>query len=99
MGRMLIEGLRTDSLYIGTTGIRVSQMLSGLIVIVCIIMMIILLIKHMKNPKPIEGVDFFVEPVPFLKKNREKFEKAKAEAEKETNTKEESKEQENVHKD
>ena len=26
-GRMLIEGLRTDSLYIGSTGIRVSQLL------------------------------------------------------------------------
>lgn len=27
-GRMLIEGLRTDSLYIGSTGIRVSQLLA-----------------------------------------------------------------------
>ncbi len=29
-GRMLIEGLRTDSLYIGNTGIRVSQLLAGI---------------------------------------------------------------------
>ena len=28
LGRMLIEGLRTDSLYIGSTGIRVSQLLA-----------------------------------------------------------------------
>ena len=27
-GRMFIEGLRTDSLYIGSTGIRVSQLLA-----------------------------------------------------------------------
>lgn len=32
-GRMLIEGLRTDSLYIGSTGIRVSQLLAALTVI------------------------------------------------------------------
>ena len=30
-GRMLIEGLRTDSLYIGSTGIRVSQLLGFLL--------------------------------------------------------------------
>ena len=29
-GRMFIEGLRTDSLYIGSSGIRVSQLLAGL---------------------------------------------------------------------
>ncbi len=30
LGRVWIEGLRTDSLYIGSTGIRVSQLLAGL---------------------------------------------------------------------
>lgn len=34
LGRMWIEGLRTDSLYIGSTGIRVSQLLSlGLVLL------------------------------------------------------------------
>ncbi|MBO2517824.1 MAG: prolipoprotein diacylglyceryl transferase, partial [Clostridiales bacterium] len=33
LGRSVIEGLRTDSLYIGNTGIRVSQALSILLVI------------------------------------------------------------------
>lgn len=33
LGRMFIEGLRTDSLYIGSTGIRVSQMLAALLFI------------------------------------------------------------------
>lgn len=34
LGRMWIEGLRTDSLYIGSTGIRVSQALSLVMVLV-----------------------------------------------------------------
>ena len=33
LGRVWIEGLRTDSLYLGATGIRVSQLLSALLVI------------------------------------------------------------------
>lgn len=98
IGRMIIEGMRTDSLYIGNTGLRVSQILSAVIVIVCAALMIILLIKNMKNPKPIEGVDYFIEPVPFLKKNREKLaaERAKAQADE---AKTDSEEQEDVHKD
>lgn len=31
--RVIVEGLRTDSLYIGHTGIRVSQLLSGILII------------------------------------------------------------------
>ena len=39
IGRTLIEGLRTDSLYIGSSGIRVSQLLSIILVIVgCVIL-------------------------------------------------------------
>lgn len=98
IGRMIIEGMRTDSLYIGDTGLRVSQVLSAVIIIVCTTLMIILLIKNLKNPKPIEGVDYFIEPAPFLKKNREKLaaEQAKVQADE---TKTDSKEQEDVHKD
>ena len=33
LGRVWIEGLRTDSLYIGSTGIRVSQLLSAVLVL------------------------------------------------------------------
>lgn len=60
-GRAIIEGLRTDSLYIGDTGLRVSQLLSMAIVVVSAVLLIINLIKVKKNPKPIEGVDFFSE--------------------------------------
>ena len=34
LGRMFIEGLRTDSLYIGSTGIRVSQLIAGVFFVV-----------------------------------------------------------------
>ncbi len=92
IGRMIIEGLRTDSLYIGDTTLRVSQVLSGAIVIVCSVLMIIMIVKYTKNPQPIEGVDYYIEPVPFLKKNREKL----ANAQQEENAQEVT---EDVHKD
>ncbi len=63
-GRMIIEGFRTDSLYIGNSTIRVSQLLSALIVIASLTALIILLRKFKKNPKPIEGIDYFPDDVP-----------------------------------
>ena len=59
LGRMFIEGLRTDSLYIGSTGIRVSQLLSAAIVLVCGVILVGMLIKVKKHPVKIEGVDYF----------------------------------------
>ena len=41
LGRAWIEGLRTDSLYIGNTGIRVSQALSIVLVIVTLVILIV----------------------------------------------------------
>lgn len=72
IGRTIIEGMRTDSLYIGDTGLRVSQLLSLAIVIVCSVLLVVFLAKFMKNPKPIEGVDYFIEPVPFFKSSKKK---------------------------
>lgn len=76
-GRTVIEGLRTDSLYIGSTDIRVSQLLSAVAAVVCAVLMVVFLIKYTKHPKPIEGIDFYVEPVPFFKSNRKKAEETK----------------------
>ena len=42
LGRVWIEGLRTDSLYIGSTGIRVSQLLAGLSFVVAVGVMLYL---------------------------------------------------------
>ena len=58
-GRAIFEGLRTDSLYIGSTDIRVSQVLSLEIVAVCAIILVVKLVKNHKNPQPIEGIDYF----------------------------------------
>ena len=57
--RMIVEGMRTDSLYVGSTDLRVSQLLSMIIMIVCLSMLILLTVKYTKHPKPIEGVDYF----------------------------------------
>jgi phosphatidylglycerol---prolipoprotein diacylglyceryl transferase len=40
IGRFLIEGLRTDSLYVGNTNLRVSQLLSAILVIIGIILFV-----------------------------------------------------------
>lgn len=60
-GRMIIEGFRTDSLYIGNSTIRVSQPLSAAIVLVSLTLLIILTVKYKKNPQPVDGVDFYLE--------------------------------------
>lgn len=57
--RTVVEGLRSDSLYIGSTNIRVSQVISFAMVIVCGALLCALLVKYTKNPKPIEGIDYF----------------------------------------
>ena len=57
IGRFWIEGLRTDSLYIGTTGIRASQVLSLLLVILADVILIV------KTKKPFEKSDLYVNRV------------------------------------
>lgn len=47
-GRMLVEGLRTDSLYLFNTGIRVSQLVAGLSFVIAGVLLLInrFVIKH-----------------------------------------------------
>ena len=59
--RAVVEGFRTDSLYIAGTTIRVSQLLSAVLALVCLVILICLLVKFKKHPKPIDGVDYFME--------------------------------------
>lgn len=40
LGRMFIEGLRTDSLYMGSTNLRVSQLLAAICVLVAVVLLI-----------------------------------------------------------
>ena len=49
MGRSVIEGLRTDSLYIGSTGIRVSQLLALVTAVIGLILMAACLKKNVKT--------------------------------------------------
>lgn len=66
LGRMFIEGLRTDSLYIPGTEIRTSQALALLIFVFCLAMLIFFMIK--KPTKPL-----------YVKVNEEKPEAEKTE--------------------
>lgn len=50
--RMVVEGLRTDSLYIANTSIRVSQLLSAIIVVVALVFFITFMIKCKNNKLP-----------------------------------------------
>lgn len=70
--RAVVEGLRTDSLYIGNTGLRVSQVLSVLIVVVCLVVLVVKLIKIRKKPVLIEGVDYFPADEKQVKKSKKK---------------------------
>lgn len=71
VGRAFIEGLRTDSLYIGNTGIRVSQLVSLALALVCAVLLAIFTVKYTKHPKPVEGIDYYIEPTPFFKPKKE----------------------------
>jgi len=57
--RFVVEGMRLDSLYIGGSSVRVSQLLSGILVLGCLTALVYFMLKYTKNPKPIEGVDIF----------------------------------------
>ncbi|MBR2133848.1 MAG: prolipoprotein diacylglyceryl transferase [Eubacterium sp.] len=50
--RMIVEGLRTDSLYIGSTSIRASQLLSAVIVAVALAFFVIYMVKYKKGTLP-----------------------------------------------
>jgi len=55
IGRTLIEGLRSDSLYIAGTTIRVSQALSVMLVIIGLIILTYNIIKTIKEKKKLNG--------------------------------------------
>lgn len=55
--RAVVEGLRTDSLYIGTTSLRVSQVLSMALVLICAAILIAKLVELKKHPVPFTPVE------------------------------------------
>lgn len=50
--RMVVEGLRTDSLYIGNTSLRVSQLLSAIIVVAALGFFIFNFVRYKKGKLP-----------------------------------------------
>ncbi|MBQ0135835.1 MAG: prolipoprotein diacylglyceryl transferase [Oscillospiraceae bacterium] len=48
--RSIVEGLRTDSLYIPNTNLRVSQLLSIALCVICLVLLIVKFLKYKKNP-------------------------------------------------
>ncbi|MBO5495321.1 MAG: prolipoprotein diacylglyceryl transferase [Eubacterium sp.] len=50
--RMIVEGLRTDSLYIGSTSLRASQVLSMIILVVALAFFVFNVIRYRKNTLP-----------------------------------------------
>lgn len=55
--RAVVEGLRTDSLYIGSTSLRVSQVLSLVLAVTCLAILIIKFVQLKKNPVPYTPVE------------------------------------------
>ncbi len=51
--RMVVEGMRTDSLYVGDTTIRVSQLLSAVIAVIFAVWLAVLLVKEKKGKLPV----------------------------------------------
>ncbi len=81
--RAFVEGLRTDSLYIADTTVRISQLLSALLAVVCFALLLYFTIKYKNDPKPIDGIDFYSDrPLSEIKKNRKPVKSVKAGEEK-----------------
>jgi phosphatidylglycerol:prolipoprotein diacylglycerol transferase len=55
--RAVVEGFRTDSLYLGDTNIRISQILSAVIAALCFAILIAKFAELKKNPKPYNPVE------------------------------------------
>ena len=60
--RMVVEGMRTDSLYIGSTNLRVSQLLSMIIVVVALAFFIYFMIRAKKGTLPQRMLPVIDEP-------------------------------------
>lgn len=86
-GRVIIEGFRTDSLYIGDTTIRVSQALSAGLVVICLALLIAGFVRAKNAPKAV--------PVPVELIEEETAEETESETETKEDITEEKGESEN----
>lgn len=74
--RAVVEGFRTDSLYIGDTMIRVSQLLSAIIAVLCLAILITKFLQLKKHPREYNPVETLPEDKDYVveDKTREKDE-------------------------
>ena len=49
--RFVVEGLRTDSLYVGSSNLRVSQLLSAIVCIASVVIQIVIFAKRRRDPE------------------------------------------------
>ncbi len=68
--RAIVEGFRTDSLYISGTNIRISQLLSAVIAVLCLATLIAKLIELKKHPRPYNPVEELPEELDYLVKDK-----------------------------
>ena len=77
--RMVVEGMRTDSLYIGSTSIRVSQVLSAVIAAVALVVLVYFFIRLKQNKLPkalvLDNLDE-LEDINKIEREKSKQEKA-----------------------
>lgn len=55
--RAVVEGFRTDSLYLGDTNIRISQLLSAVLAVLCFTILMVKLLELKKHPVPYNPVE------------------------------------------
>lgn len=75
--RAVVEGLRTDSLYIGTTNLRISQILSILVAAISCAILIIRLVQLKKNPIFYTPVETLPEELDYELPEDNKYEKVR----------------------
>ena len=70
--RMVVEGMRTDSLYIANTSIRVSQLLSAIIVVAALSFFIYFMVRCKKGNLPQKMLPVIPDERPSAKKKNKK---------------------------
>ena len=76
--RMVVEGMRTDSLYIGNTTIRVSQLLSAIIVVIALSCFIYFMMRCKKGTLPEKMLPIIPDERPKKEKKQKKEKQQKA---------------------
>lgn len=75
--RAVVEGFRTDSLYIANTDIRISQLLSGIIALLCLAILIAKLVELKKYPKEYNPVEVLPAELDYVTEDEKKEKKEK----------------------